>query len=252
MNKKKDVSPVVPQRNKFKETLTIQPFEWTEKQKQFISLVTNKNTKIVFLNGPAGTSKTYLSVYLGLVFLAEKRVSDLIYIRTVIESASKGLGYLPGESEDKFAPFMMPLEDKLHELLNGGDVQKLKNDNRVQAIPINYLRGANLNAKFILADESQNFDFKELTTLITRFGRFSKMIVCGDTRQSDINGKSGFKDMYNLFNDEESRNNGIHCFEFTKEDVVRSEEVKFILGKLDQHNELLLKSKHSTSTEKIQ
>lgn len=238
MSKKNDRSAAIPQRNKFKEDLNIREIEWTEKQKHLIQLIENKSTKILFLNGPAGTSKTYLSVYMGLKLLKEKRISDIIYVRTVIESASKGLGYLPGESGEKFAPFIMPLEDKLNELLFGGDIQKLKNDGRIQAIPINYLRGANLNVKFILADESQNFTFKELTTLITRFGKFSKMIICGDTRQSDINGNTGFKTMYDLFNDEESRNNGIYCYEFVKDDVVRSEEVKFILDKLDRYANL--------------
>ncbi len=238
MIKKKDRSPVIPQRDVFKDNLIIHDIQWTEKQKKLIDLFLDKKTKILFLSGPAGTSKSFISVYLGLKLMQEKKISDIIYLRSVIESASKGMGYLPGLSSEKFAPFMMPLEDKLNELLYKADTQKLKNDNRVQAIPINYLRGANFNKKFILADEAQNCDFKELTTLITRFGRFSKMIVCGDTRQSDINGRSGFKPMFDLFNDETSRNNGIYTFEFGIEDVMRSEEVKFILEKLDSYHEL--------------
>lgn len=238
MSKNKDCSPVIPQRNIFKESFEIKEPKWTEKQKKFIDLFLDKNTKIVFLNGPAGTSKTFISIFLGLKLIQEKKVSDIIYCRTVIESASKGLGYLPGESEDKFAPFMMPLMDKMDELVSKADAQKLKNDQRIQAIPINYLRGANFNKKCILADESQNFTFKELTTLITRFGKFSKMIVCGDTKQSDINGNSGFKSMFDLFNDENSRQNGIYALEFGIEDVLRSEEVKFILEKLDIYNSL--------------
>lgn len=236
-----DSSPIVTQRNKLKDTLNIKPFPWTEKQRSFIDLALDKKTKIIFLNGPAGTSKTLLGVYVGLELVAgtNKRMSDIIYVRTVVESASKGLGYLPGEFEDKFAPFLMPLEDKLEELISVGDIQKLKGDSRISAIPINYLRGASFNAKFILADESQNFDFKELTTLITRLGKFSKMIICGDTRQSDINGKSGFKKMFTIFNNEQSRDNGIHCVEFDKEDVMRSEEVKFILEMLERAPEFV-------------
>lgn len=238
MSKKKDCSPVVSQRNKLKETLKIKKYEWTPKQQDFINLALDKKSKIIFLNGPAGTAKTFLGVYVGLELVAgeNKRLSDILYVRTVVESASKGLGYLPGEFEDKFAPFLMPLEDKLMEFISPADINKLKvkGDERITAIPINYLRGASFNARFILADESQNFDFKELTTLITRLGKFSKMIICGDTRQSDINGKSGFKKMFDVFNTEDSREHGIFCVEFGPEDVMRSEEVKFILEKLDQ------------------
>ncbi len=231
--KEKDSSPKIPQRNKLKDQLTIKEFPWTDKQKEFISLVLNKETKLVFLKGPAGTSKTLISVYCGLKLLNEKRVSDLLYVRTVVESASKGLGFLPGESGDKFKPFLLPLEDKLDELLPRNEIKCLLNDERIQGIPVNYLRGANWNAKFICADESQNFTFKELTTLITRLGQFSKLIVSADIYQADINGNSGFQKMFEVFNDEESRKNGIFCFEFTKDDIVRSGLCKYIIEKLE-------------------
>lgn len=230
---KEDRSVHVQQREKLKDGLIIREFPWTEKQKEFISLATNKETKLIFLNGPAGTAKTILSVYIGLKLLNEKRISDILYVRTVVESASKGLGYLPGESEDKFRPFILPLLDKLDELLQRSQIDKLLKDERIKSIPVNYLRGTSFNAKLIISDESQNFDFKELTTLITRVGQFTKMIVCGDSMQSDINGKSGFKEMAGIFDNEESRANGIYSFEFDNDDIVRSELVKFIVKKLD-------------------
>jgi phosphate starvation-inducible PhoH-like protein len=100
-------------------------------------------------------------------------------------------------------------------------------------MPINYLRGASWNNKIVIADEAQNFTFKELTTLITRLGESSKLIVCGDFLQSDINGKTGFKTMFDLFNDEDSRRKGIHTFEFTKKDIKRNKILSFIIGKLE-------------------
>lgn len=235
-HKKQDSSPRVEQNPKLKQALDIKQFPWTEKQQQFIELALRKETKILFVNGPAGTAKTLLGVFVGLSLLNAKKISDIIYIRSVVESASKGLGFLPGEMDDKFAPFLMPLEDKMRELINQAEISKLMNEKRISAIPINFLRGASFNAKFLLADESQNFDFKELTTLITRLGAFSKMIICGDTRQSDINGKSGFKRMFDIFNDEKSQENGIYCFEFTTEDVMRSGTVKYILEKLENYD----------------
>ena len=231
----KDQSIKVPQRDKLKDGLTIfERSDLTERQKQFIELLMNKETKLVFVNGPAGTSKTFLSVYCGLHLMDEKRLSDLIYVRTIVESASKALGSLPGEVDDKFGPFMMPLMDKLEELLPQSDIKSLVNDKRVQPIPINYLRGASFNAKFILADEAQNFTFQELTTLVTRLGQYSKMVIVGDTRQSDINGRSGFAPFLKAFDCEQSKANGIHVFEFTKDDIVRSELLKFIVDKIEQ------------------
>jgi len=129
------------------------------------------------------------------------------------------------------SPYIQPLLDKLSELLNSQDVNKLKNENRIHGFPVNFLRGLNWDVKFIIADEAQNMTKKELVTLITRVGKFSKLIVCGDPDQSDIT-KSGFKQMAELFDDDESRKNGIFSYIFTEDDVVRSELVKFILKKL--------------------
>lgn len=228
---RKDNSPIIPQRNKIRNSLTIRQREFTEKQKQFLDLASNKTTKIIFVSGPAGTSKTYLTVYHALNLLNQRRVSDLIYIRSAVESADSKLGFLPGEANEKMAPYLAPLLDKLEELLPKGDVDYLKKDERVSSIPVGFLRGLNWNDKVIIADESQNMTFKELFTLITRAGEFSKMFILGDPEQTDINGKSGFIKMINLFDDQESRDNGIHVFKFTDDDIVRSGLVKFIIKK---------------------
>ena len=90
----------------------------------------------------------------------------------------------------------------------------------------------NWNAKAIIADEAQNMTYKELLTLITRTGEFSKVFILGDPEQSDINGKSGFIKMLGHFDDEESRQNGIHVFRFTEDDIVRSGLVQFIIRKV--------------------
>lgn len=156
----------------------------------------------------------------------------------MIESADKGLGALPGTLEEKFNPYMAPLEDKLTELLPKTSTVKsdLLDSGRIQAMPINFLRGANWIDKIVVADESQNFTFKELTTLITRIGENSKLFICGDIMQSDINGRSGFKDMINLFKDSESKSKGIHYFQFNEDDIFRSEILKYIIKKLKTCN----------------
>lgn len=235
VNKTEDKSPKVYQRDKINKNLTIaERSDFTKKQEEFLGIALDKKTQIMFIRGPAGTGKTLLSVMVALKLLNVRKVSELLYIRSIVESASISLGSLPGEIDDKFKPFIMPLMDKLEELLPAGDIRYLQNDTRIRAIPINFLRGSNLNAQVIVADEAQNFDRKELTTLITRMGQFSKMYICGDPMQSDLNGKSGFNTFYDIFNNKESQDNGIYCFEFLKEDIVRSGIVKFIIGKLEE------------------
>lgn len=236
-NNLEDKTIKIFQRDKIDKTLQIiERPDLTEKQKEFIKTVLDKNNKIIFVNGPAGCSKTYLSIYCGLHLLNQKKISDILYFRTIIESASKELGFLPGEISEKFSPFAMPMMDKLEELLPSSDIKYLLKDERIKAIPINYLRGASYNAKYIFLDEAQNTTFSELTTAITRFGSFSKMIIAGDIMQSDINGKSGFKTMFSLFNDDESKKNGIVTYNFTKEDIVRSEVLKFIIERIENRN----------------
>ena len=229
---KPDNSPIIPQRSKLKSVLKIYQRELTDKQKQFLTLAADKTAKVIFVSGPAGTSKTFLAVYHALTMINEKRVSDLVYIRSAVECSDAKLGFLPGEADEKMSPYIQPLLDKLTELLPKGDIDILLKEERVTGIPVGFLRGLNWNAKAIIADEAQNMSFKELFTLITRTGEFSKVFILGDPEQSDINGRSGFIKMIGHFDDEESRTNGIHVFRFTEDDIVRSGLVQFIIKKI--------------------
>jgi len=228
----KDNSPFIPQRGKINDSLNIYKRELTDTQKKFLSVAFDKNTKIMFVSGPAGTSKTYLSVFVALNMLNDRRVSDLIYIRSAVESSESKLGFLPGEADEKMAPYIQPLLDKLIELLPKSDIDKLMKDDRITAVPVGFLRGLNWNAKAIITDEAQNMTSKELLTLITRMGEFSKLFILGDPEQSDINQKSGFTKTLSIFDDEESKQNGIQVFKFTEDDIVRSGLVQFIIRKL--------------------
>lgn len=223
--------------NALKTKIKIRGLKLTEKQKKFLELSLCDESKIVFVLGPAGSTKTYMAVMSALRHLQKDDDLELLYVRTAIESADKGLGALPGTLEEKFNPYMAPLEDKLTELIPPNNTVKseLLSSNRIQAMPINFLRGANWINKIVVADESQNFTFRELVTMVTRLGENSKLLICGDLMQSDINGKSGLKDMINLFDDDQSKEKGIYCFRFTEHDIKRSEILKYIIQKLKSH-----------------
>lgn len=233
--KKKDTSAWVPQRDKIDFTLSIRDFPFTEKQKQFIELALDKTTKVIFVDGPAGSSKTILSVYVALQMLQQRKNGEIYYIRSVVESADRSMGFLPGEADSKFSVYATPLMDKLDELLPQGDVKRLVSEGRIKPMPVNFMRGLSLYATTLIADESQNFSKKEIITILTRLGKYSKMMFCGDHQQSDISGKeNGLFKMMQVFDDEESRQNGIYCFRFGKEDIMRSELLKFIIEKLEK------------------
>lgn len=162
MRTKTDKSSSIHQRDKVKKELSIKELNWTEKQKQIIDIALNNQTKVVFISAPAGAAKTILAVYSCLRLLSDKKISDILYVRSAVEVGKK-IGFLPGDSNDKLAPYNVPFYDKLSELLNKGDVEYLKKDNRVSCLPINYARGLSLNVKGIIFDECIAGDEKIVT-----------------------------------------------------------------------------------------
>jgi phosphate starvation-inducible PhoH-like protein len=231
----KDNSPYVAQREKIDFHLNIRELPWTEKQKAIIELFLHKDTKLMILKGPAGTSKTMLSMYLGLTLLNMKRVSDIVLVRSAVESADNKLGYLPGDLSEKIGVYLTPFNDKFAELISEADNKRLDKDNRIKICPINFARGLHFAVKFICCDEAQNLTLREIHTLMSRMGEFSKMIIAGDSEQSDLPvGKSGFSAVYDSFDNEEAINNGVYCVELTEDDIVRSEFVKYITKKFKE------------------
>ncbi len=234
LKKRTKLSKVDPQ-SVFGSKIAFKPreFNLSEKQQEILKCMLDEKTKIVFLYGPAGTSKTFLSVYAALHLLNNNYGMDIIYVRSLVESASRSLGYLPGREDEKFQPFMLPLTEKLEEIVEDNCSKQLLASEKVKAIPINFLRGASFKNKIILTDEFQNNSHKENCTILTRIGENTKYFIMGDLMQSDINGKSGAKDYITAFNNPESREKGIFCFEFTKDDIVRSEILKFLVEKIE-------------------
>lgn len=212
--------------------LKIKKREFTEKQNLFISIAKSDETKLMFVDGPAGSAKTYSSIYCALELLSEHKYSEIVYVRSAVESADSKLGFLPGAQDDKMAPYLEPFKDKLEELLSPVDIRYLQDEERIYGIPVGFCRGASWDDKVIIVDESQNLSQKELVTLMTRLGENSKMFICGDAMQSDIGNKTGFLPITEIFSDDISKSKGIYSFKFTENDIVRSELVKFIIQRL--------------------
>jgi phosphate starvation-inducible PhoH-like protein len=202
-------------------------FPMTENQQEFYYLTQNPRTNMVFVDGPAGSSKTFLAVYSALELLKNGHVDRIIYIRSVVESSSRSIGYLKGDENEKFHPYIMPMMDKLNEILHKQDTQHLLDQEYIKAVPVNFVRGLTFHKCAVISDEIQNMTRGELTTILTRFGRHTKYFMVGDGNQSDIK-DSGFKYVFDAFNTEHSRKNDIHCVKFDTEDIVRSAILKHI------------------------
>jgi phosphate starvation-inducible PhoH-like protein len=225
--------------NPIKRQIKIKQFPWTDKQKEFFKIALSPDTKIVFVRGPAGTSKTLLAVYCALQLLNLKAISDIMYLRSAVESSDRSLGFLPGSAEEKLRFFNLPFLDKLEELLLEKRVTKLEEEGRISMFPVNFARGMNWAAKCIILDEAQNSTIKEITTVLTRMGENSRCFVLADPMQTDLKNEQlqgGFEKMHTIFSDEESKENGIKIFEFNEDDVMRSRLVKFLTKKLKKIN----------------
>src|SRR5882672_2972565 len=135
--------------------------------------------------GPAGTGKTYLAVSAAVAALEAGEVGRIVLTRPAVEAGER-LGYLPGDINDKLAPYLRPLNDALNERLGGRRVKQLMIEGAIEIAPIAYMRGRTLNNAFIVIDEAQNCTYGQIKMLLTRLGWHSTMVVTGDPDQSDL------------------------------------------------------------------
>lgn len=219
----------------YKQNRSLGHIELTERQVEFHKIMRSPKTRVVFLSGPAGTAKTFLSIYTALYKHYDDNLLNILYLRSLAESADKGMGFLKGTMDDKFGPYVGPLEDKLEELLSPAEKKHIEMKQVIQASPINFMRGATWRNKVVIVDEAQNMTIKELTTILTRISRNSTLYICGDTMQSDIR-NTGYAKFCEVFGDEESESYGVYHLEFTKEDIMRDKIISYLVEKIEKSN----------------
>lgn len=234
---KEDHSPKILQRTKFNQEISIQEnFRLTETQQQIIESALDNNVKLIILNGVTGSAKTYTAVLSLLKLLQLKKITSIVYIRSLIQSKDGETGYLPGILDDRCYYFNVPLFDQLEQILHRQDIDKVVKDNRIITYPTSMLRGYNLTLDGVIADEAQNMSFDSLFTIATRIGFKSKLFILGDTTgQNDFGSKSGFQKFCDIFSDEESYHNGVRYFQLGPQEIVRSEFVKFLVEKIGNY-----------------
>lgn len=202
----------------------------TFRQRQYIQDI--RKHDLTFCIGPAGTGKTYLAVVVAVQALLNNQVEKLILTRPAVEAGEK-LGFLPGDLQQKVNPYLRPLYDAIYEFIDQEKVPSLMERGVIEVAPLAYMRGRTLNHAFVIVDEAQNTTPAQMKMVLTRLGFRSRMVITGDTTQTDLplNQKSGLAVALQVLKNVE----GIGFCEFTQKDVVRHPLVQRIVAAYEKY-----------------
>ncbi len=206
----------------------------TINQKRYVDSI-RQNT-ITFGIGPAGTGKTFLAVALAAAALSRREVNRIILTRPAVEAGER-LGFLPGDLMAKVDPYLRPLFDALHDMLEPDRVSQHLDRGVIEVAPLAYMRGRTINDSFIILDEAQNTSPEQMKMFLTRLGFNSKMVVTGDITQIDLprDQDSGLVVVADILQKVE----GIEFVRFGEEDVVRHKLVRRIVAAYNEHSQQL-------------
>jgi phosphate starvation-inducible PhoH-like protein len=204
----------------------------TANQKRYVDAI--EGNTITFGIGPAGTGKTYLAMAKAVAALQAKKVNRIILTRPAVE-AGEHLGFLPGSLSEKIDPYLRPLFDALHDMIDVDTIPRLIQNGVIEVAPLAYMRGRTLNDAFIILDEAQNTTPEQMKMFLTRLGFGSKMVATGDVTQVDLpNGaRSGLRVITDILKDISD----IAFLELTAEDVVRHRLIGDIVKAYEKYDE---------------
>ncbi len=196
----------------------------TVNQKDYIDSI--RRFDIVFGIGPAGTGKTYLAMAMAVAALTRKEIKRIVLVRPAVE-AGEHLGFLPGDLYEKVNPYLRPLYDALHDMMDFEDASKLIQRGVIEVAPLAFMRGRTLNDSFVILDEAQNAKTDQMKMFLTRLGFSSKAVITGDVTQTDLPSgiASGLIEAKNIL----SGIKGIGFLYFGREDVIRHPLVQEII-----------------------
>lgn len=202
----------------------------TFRQRQYIQAL--KKNDLIFCSGPAGTGKTFLAAMVGVQALMNDEYERLILTRPAVEAGER-LGFLPGDLQQKVNPYLRPLYDALHELIDPEKIPSLMERGVIEVAPLAYMRGRTLNNAFVILDEAQNTTPAQMKMVLTRLGFKSRMVVTGDTTQTDlpVTQTSGLAVAQHILAAVE----GIAFCKLTQADVVRHPLVQRIVAAYEKH-----------------
>ena len=204
----------------------------TANQKRYVEAIDDHT--ITFGIGPAGTGKTYLAMAMAVAALQAKKINRIILTRPAVE-AGESLGFLPGTLSEKIDPYLRPLFDALHDMIDIDTIPRLMQSGIIEVAPLAYMRGHTLNDAFVILDEAQNTTPEQMKMFLTRLGFGSKMVITGDVTQIDLpnSQKSGLKVVRDILQEIDD----IAFLELTAEDVVRHRLIGDIVKAYDKFDE---------------
>jgi phosphate starvation-inducible protein PhoH and related proteins len=200
-------------------------------QKHYVDAI-DEHT-VVFSVGPAGTGKTYLAMAKAVQALQAKQVNRIILTRPAVEAGER-LGFLPGTLSEKIDPYLRPLYDALHDMIDPDSIPRLLTAGTIEVAPLAYMRGRTLNDAFIILDEAQNTSPEQMKMFLTRLGFGSKMVVTGDVTQIDIPGGGTYSGL-KVVRDVLTGIDDVHFCALTSQDVVRHKLVGRIVAAYDAY-----------------
>jgi phosphate starvation-inducible PhoH-like protein len=199
----------------------------SQNQKTYLQKLQNDETSIVFAIGPAGTGKTMLAVMHGIKLYQEGLVDKIIVTRPAV-SVDEDLGFLPGDLNEKMAPWTRPIFDVMGEYYKQSDIAEMLKEGVIEISPLAYMRGRTFKNAYIVADEMQNATVSQMKMLLTRLGEGSKMVVTGDLAQADRRSDNGLIDFTNLLASKPNLKH-IDIVEFDHKDIERHDAVREVL-----------------------
>ena len=208
----------------------------TSKQQKYKTLLEDNNLNLVIAQGPAGTGKSYLACKIAISLLKQKRIHKIVLTRPIVPVENEDLGFLPGTLNEKMNPWIQPLYDIFIDEESKAELGSLLSSNKIEIVPIGYMRGRTFADTYVIADEMQNSSPSQMKMLLTRMGENSKIVITGDTSQCDLsttqNGLQHFLTLMNNYyhTSHDMYNNKIGMVELNNQDVKRSEFVKHILS----------------------
>jgi phosphate starvation-inducible PhoH-like protein len=202
----------------------------TVNQKRYVDAI--RNSTITFGIGPAGTGKTFLAVAMAAAALTRREINRIILTRPAVEAGER-LGFLPGDLMAKIDPYLRPLFDALHDMLDPEKVAAQLERHVIEVAPLAFMRGRTLNDSFVILDEAQNTTPEQMKMFLTRLGFGSKMVITGDITQVDLprDQQSGLIVVADILKDVD----GVDFIRFGGEDVVRHRLVQRIVEAYDEH-----------------
>jgi phosphate starvation-inducible PhoH-like protein len=218
-----DFQPYLPAK---KQRVTIQARN--ANQKLYLSKLYEESTSIVLAIGPAGTGKTMLAVQYGIKLFQEGKVDKIVVTRPAV-SVDEDLGFLPGDLNEKMAPWTRPIFDVLGEYYQKKEIANMLEEGTIEISPLAYMRGRTFKNAYIVADEMQNATINQMKMLLTRLGEGSKMVVTGDLAQADRLSDNGLIDFCNLLEQKEYLEH-IDIIRFDAKDIERHNAVKEVLA----------------------